>query len=251
MCNLINTHTHTHTCVSRIEKICYRRKEALDQNIKTSLQILLSTEKNNNENCYITDANRGGCLSFLFPFPLLSSRLQMGSATALFRWSFEVGARSVDVRNRHTQTHWSPIGWIHNCSVNGRLVWDRILWIQNRVASNQNRWLWAAHSKNFISPWFSRFWATFLLLKIGIVCLILWNKEEVACSLKRYRLIEKGARSHPCQLTMTRDQCNLLVGGSCDCFLYQQGACNPGALVAGHGPFRGTAFLWSLTRELS
>ena len=28
---------------------------------------------------------------------------------------------------------------------------------------------------------------------------------------------------------MTRDQYDLLIGGSCDCLLYQQGACGPGA----------------------
>ena len=41
--------------------------------------------------------------------------------------------------------------------------------------------------------------------------------------------------SHPCHhanLTMTHGQYRLLIGGSCDCFLYQQGVCSMDALQA-------------------
>ena len=152
--------------------------------------------------------------------------------------------------------------------------------VQNRVASNQNQWLW-----EFLSPCFmglkiadlnhldfhfhflspaslrieARFWATFRSLQIGIVsyvrllCLIIWNKKRVACSWKRYRLIEKRVLL---PLVISRSSwwhtTNIIcwsVRTAC-CITYGHVAQGP-RLVSGHGPFRGTAFLWSLTRELS
>ena len=49
----------------------------------------------------------------------------------------------------------------------------------------------------------------------------------IACTRKGLRLIEKAvlALGHLTKLTMTHDQYHLLIGGSCDCLLYQQGAC--------------------------
>ena len=139
-----------------------------------------------------------------------------------------------------------------------RISFSPVSGAQNRRSEPSRLWF------SFLGPSSlrieARFWATFRSLKIGIVwyvrllCLIIWNKERVACCLKRYRLIEKGALTlgHLTKLIMTHDQYNLLIGGSCDCLLHQQGACGPGATsVAGQGPFRGTAFLSSLTRELS
>ena len=90
-------------------------------------------------------------------------------------------------------------------------------------------------------------WATFRSLQIGIVlyvrlvCQIIWNKKRVACSWKRYRLIEKGALTlgHLTKLMMKHDQYNLLIGGSC--LLYQQGACGPGATSC--------VWTWALSRN--
>ena len=59
----------------------------------------------------------------------------------------------------------------------------------------------------------------------GFLCLIIWNKERVGCSLKRCRFVEKGG--HLAKLTMTHDQYHLLIDGSCNCLVYQQGACGP------------------------
>ena len=44
-------------------------------------------------------------------------------------------------------------------------------------------------------------------------------------------LIEKGTLTlgHLTKLMMTHDLYHLLIGGSCDCLLYQHGACGPGA----------------------
>ena len=64
----------------------------------------------------------------------------------------------------------------------------------------------------------------------------------VACSLKRYRLVEKGALNLVTKLLMIRGLCDLLIGGSCDCLLYQQGECSPGV------PFCG--WTWALSRSI-
>ena len=107
----------------------------------------------------------------------------------------------------------------------------------------------------------ARFSATFRSLRIGIVlyvrllCRIIWNKERVACSWKRYRLVEKGAltlvnisRSSRCHIT------NIIfrsAAAATACCIGKGHVAQGPRLVSGHGPFRGTAFLSSLTRELS
>ena len=95
----------------------------------------------------------------------------------------------------------------------------------------------------------ARFRTTFWWLKIGIVLYVqtfmsdIWNKKREAWSWKRYRLIEAGAPTlgYLTKLTMTHEQYHLLIGGSCDCLLFQQGACGPEAISCG--------WIWALSRN--
>ena len=68
-----------------------------------------------------------------------------------------------------------------------------------------------------------------------LLYLIIWNKKRVVCSWKRYRVIEKGTLTlgNLTKLMMTHDQYNLLIGRSCECLLYRQGARVPGATSYG------------------
>ena len=97
----------------------------------------------------------------------------------------------------------------------------------------------------------ARFSATFRSLRIGIVlyvrllCLIIWNKERVACSWKRYRL-EKGAltlviisRSSRCHIT------NIIfwsAAAATACCISKGHVAQGPRLVSGHGPLWETVF---------
>ena len=106
----------------------------------------------------------------------------------------------------------------------------------------------------------SRFWFSFLAsisLRIGIelyvrlLCLIIWNKERLACSWKRYRLVEKGDLTLVIISRSSRWHTTNII-------CWSAAAATACCISKGHhvlcldmGPFEEQLFLWSLTRELS
>ena len=104
-----------------------------------------------------------------------------------------------------------------------------------------------------------RFWVTFLSLKIGIVlyvrllCLIICNKQNVACSLKSYRLLEKGALTLVISRSSRWHTTNIICWSAAAptaCCISKGHAAQGPRVVARHGPFRGTVFVKPQKRTL-